>query len=124
MRVILLLLFALAIGKVATQHYIRQQAADNTIINAYRTYAMAACQQYAADPNAFSTPVSIKLEIGNKNLSVQLWQTSHRQWAARYQDPVIVIETESGGLTSICAYDINSGAVLAHRPIPHRRRNG
>ncbi|MFY0613784.1 MAG: hypothetical protein JXQ99_19795 [Hyphomicrobiaceae bacterium] len=124
MRVILFLLIVLAIGKVATQHHIRQQAANNTIINAYRSYAVAACQQYAVNPGSLSTPVRIKLEIGNKNLDVQLWQTSHRQWAARYQDPVIVIETENGGQTSVCAYDINSGAVLAHRPVPRRRRNG
>ena len=124
MRVILFLLCALAIGKIATQHHIRQQAVDNTIINAYRSYAVAACKQYAVRPGSFSTPISIKLEIGNKNLNVRLWQTSHRQWAARYQDPVIVIETENGGQTSICAYDINSGAVLAHRPAPRRHQNG
>jgi hypothetical protein len=124
MRVILLLLIALAAGKVLTQVYIRQQAAESTIINAYRAQAIAACQRLSAYPPYYRSSVSVELEIGNKNLNVQLWQTSHRLWSARYEDPIILVRTEDRGHTSVCAYDINSGTVIADRPAPRRHSRG
>ena len=124
MRVILLLLIALAAGKVLTQVYIRQQAAENTIINAYREYAIAACQRFSPHPAVYRSPESIRLEIGNKDLNVQLWQTSHRLWSARFENPIIVIRTRSRGHTAVCAYDINSGTVLADHPSPRRQKRG
>lgn len=124
MRVILFLLFALAVGKIAAQSHIRQQSANKTIINVYREHALAACRQYTGDTGTASSPVSIKLVIGKEDLNVRLWQTSHRNWSARYQDPVIVIATKGPGGRAVCEYDINSGTVHALSPAPHRRSNG
>lgn len=122
MRVILFVLFALAVGKIAAQSHIRQQSANNTIINAYREHALAACRQYAVN-RAHMTPLSIKLVIGNDDLNVRLWQTSHSQWAARYQDPIIVIASQDANGRSVCKYDINSGTADA-RPLPFKRNRG
>ena len=113
MRVILFLLFSLAIGKVATQHYIQKQAAENAIINAYREHALVACQKFSVPPPGTRTPVKIKLVIGRPDLNVRLWQTSHSKWSARYQDPVLVITSQNASRPSVCEYDINSGTVQA-----------
>ena len=129
MRVILLILFALAIGKVATQSYIRQDSAKTTIINAYREHALAACRQHLSRASGsvgatqdrgsqayrpdHNTSVSVDLIIGNSNLDVRLWQTSHSHWSARYRDPFIVVKTNSASGLSVCQYDINHGTVQA-----------
>ncbi len=98
MRVILFLLFSLAIGKVAAHQYIQQQAAENTIINAYREHALAACQKFSVPASGTTTPVKIKLVIGRHDLNVRLWQTSHSKWSARYQDPVLIITSRNAWL--------------------------
>ena len=124
MRVILFLLFALAVGKIAAQSHIRQQSANKTIINAYREHTLAACRQYTGNTGVASPPISIKLVIGREDLNVRLWQTSHKKWSARYQDPVIVIATQGAGERTVCEYDVNSGTVHALRSHPQHRSNG
>ena len=120
MRVILFVLFALAIGKIAAQSHIRQQSANNTIINAYREHALAACRHYAPGHGP-ATPISIKLLIGDDDLNVRLWQTSHSQWSARYQDPIIVIASSDANGRTVCKYDINTGTADARRALPASR---
>ncbi len=124
MRVILFLLIVLAVGKIGMQSYIRQQSAKDTIINAYRDHALAACRQYTGATDTANNPASIKLVIGKEELNVRLWQTSHRKWSARYQDPVIVIATQGTNERVVCEYDINTGTVYALRSIPNHSRSG
>jgi hypothetical protein len=118
MRLIIFLLFALAIGKVGTQAYIRQQSATATIINAYREHAVAACRQSAFGgqiSQGLGTNPDIELVIGKSDLDVRLWQTSHRDWSARYRDPFLIVRSGPAGSQTACEYDINRGTVLAHR---------
>jgi hypothetical protein len=125
MRLIIFLLIALAIGKVGTQAYIRQQSATATIINAYREHALAACRQSGLVPahSNYNGQVStgsdsnhnIELIIGRKELDVRLWQTSHRDWSTKYRDPFLIIKSGAAGATSACEYDINRGTVHASR---------
>ena len=124
MRVILFLLFSLAIGKVVAHQYIQQQAAENTIINAYREHALAACQKFSVPASGTTTPVKIKLVIGRHDLNVRLWQTSHSKWSARYQDPVLIITSRNASQPSVCEYDINSGTVAARALTKKSRSNG
>ena len=124
MRVILFLLIVLAVGKIGMQSYIRQQSAKDTIINAYRDHALAACRHYTGATDNAAHPASIKLVIGKEELNVRLWQTSHRKWSARYKDPIIVIATQGPNERVVCEYDINSGTVYALRSIPNHRRSG
>lgn len=137
MRVILFLLVALALGKVGTQSYIRQQSAKDTIINAYREHALAACRQTKVSEvlpggqggaasgelvrsGTFQqTPggedgVSVELVIGKADVNVRLWQTSHVHWATRYKDPFLIVRTASSEGPVVCEYDITRGTALAH----------
>ena len=137
----LLLLFALAIGKIGTQSYIQRQSAKKTIINAYREHALAACQQQGIDtghawsgqagqrgtrPSPTNRPkVSIDLVIGKRDLNVRLWQTSHRSWAARYSDPFIIIKTKNGASKpAICEYNVTSGTADASTATRRTPDNG
>ena len=129
MRVFIFILLALAIGKVGTQAYVRQDSAKNTIINAYRDHALAACRSYLG--NAAGTPAvkpdpgsqayrpdhdvkySFDLMIGNPKVDVRLWQTSHSRWSARYRDPFILVRSQGANGAAVCEYDINHGTVYA-----------
>ena len=130
MRVMILLLFALAIGKIATQSYIQRQSAKKTIMNAYREHALAACQAKGFDTGhawsgqsrqsatrrgfADTSKVSFQLVIGKRDLNVRLWQTSHRSWSARYADPFIIIRTRNGpNGAGFCEYNVSNGSVHA-----------
>ena len=139
MRLIVFMLIALALGKVGTQTYIRQQSAQVTIISAYREPALVACRKKFGGFNATSasrpsnrsiTPppqserVSIELMIGNQNLNVRLWQTSHAQWSARYRDPFLIVKAQGRSDRPVCEYDINNGVAQAHSASKIRASNG
>lgn len=140
MRIIVLILVVLAIGKVGVQSYIRQDSAKATIINAYREHALAACRQYVhqtannagaiADQGSqayrpdHGTTISVDLIIGNSTLDVRLWQTSHSLWSARYRDPFIIVQSSNPDGRSICEYDINRGTVQARTGEFPRQQNG
>lgn len=121
MRVLLFLLFALAAGKIVTQSHIQRQAAENTIINAYRDHALAACQQFSIPSPGTTAPVKFELMIGRRDLNVRLWQTSHSKWSARYQDPILIITANDMGKPSVCEYDIKSGTVQARAIVEEQR---
>jgi hypothetical protein len=129
MRLIVFMLFALAFGKIGTQTYIRQQSAQDTIINAYREHALAACRKRFGGfraataqaprgrsivPKTQSERLSIELMIGKQDLNVRLWQTSHAQWSARYRDPFLIVRAQGQGNRPVCEYDIKNGRAYAH----------
>jgi len=139
MRLLVFMLIALALGKVGTQTYIRQQSAQDTIINAYREHALAACRkkfggfrataaQAPRDrsilPNAQHENLSIELMIGKQNLNVRLWQTSHAQWSARYRDPFLIVKSKGQSNRPVCEYDIKNGVAYAHAAPSHSARSG
>ncbi|MBU2534082.1 MAG: hypothetical protein KKB37_15175, partial [Alphaproteobacteria bacterium] len=129
--ILLFMLFALAIGKVGAQSYIRQQSASETILNAYRGNALAACRQQtlgtefakkladqlavvsSKQPSA-NGAVSVELVIGKRDVNVRLWQTSHAEWSTRYSDPFIVVRASNQQGTTVCEYNINRGSAHAH----------
>lgn len=143
MRIIVLMLFVLAFGKVGTQSYIRQESAKATIIKAYREHALVACKPYLARVNSagpsgellpdsgrqgtrpiLASSVSVDVIIGNPDLDVRLWQTSHSYWSQRYSDPFIIVRSDASPSPAICQYDINRGTVQARTAVAGARGNG
>jgi len=131
MRVMLLMLMALAIGKVVTLAYIRQKSATETIISAYREQAVAVCQRQVTgiaprgvEPvpgragDALQTDLKVELIIGREDLNVRLWQTSHPKWSARYRDPYLIIKSGDPSGPQTCKYDIKRGTAQAQLDTP------
>lgn len=121
MRALLFILVALAVGKVATLAYIRQNSKADAIVAAYREQAVAQCHALLSPPQPRGVEriprrrdkdYDVELEIGDESLNVRLWQTSHPKWSERYEDPYLIVTRRSeatDGATTVrrCAYNIN-----------------
>lgn len=129
MKLVLFILVALALGKVGTQVYIRQQSIEDTVVAAYRQHAIAACglhgaQQAQANSGPFhERPLAriepkVELAIGRPDLDVRIWQTSHEAWPARFRDPYLIVTRELGETTTACEYDIRNARVYAFHRLP------
>ena len=129
MKLVLFILVALALGKVGTQVYIRQQSIEETVVAAYRQHAIAACGLHGAQvaqarggpflerPLARLEP-SVELAIGRPDLDVRIWQTSHEAWSARFRDPFLIVTSEVGETAMACEYDIRNARVYAFHRLP------
>jgi len=133
MRALIFVLFVLALGKVGLQAYIQREATETTIINAYSDRALAACgidqqaagtgrmrpsarrQRYESLPATTAPEPNARFElvIGQSDVNVRLWQTSHAQWSTRYSAPFVRVIIESATGPVICDYDINNARVYA-----------
>ena len=118
MRYLIFALVLMAGTKIGVQEYIRRDAVYDTIMNAYREHAVAACRQTArAQPQlaqtlpaaAWQAPVDTELTIGNPNLSVSLWQTSHQSWQDKYRTPYVHVHFAAHSKHLRCIYDIRRG---------------
>jgi hypothetical protein len=112
---VVMVLAALAAGKVWTQDQIYRSAAEEALIAAYRAKATSACQSANAaktpapkgqEPVTFATPASIELRIGNRDVDVQIWQIDHAAWPMRYKYPYLVLEAARASQRLRCSYDI------------------
>lgn len=129
MRLLVLVLAALAGFKIWASNHLYRQAAEDVIIAAYRDRAIAACQrdtlaQPAAPAQAsgggpllvssWARPAAIRVVIGKPGLAVAVWDTEHADWRARYKQAFLMLEP-AGAATetraearSACAYDITA----------------
>ena len=130
MRFIAVSLALLAGAKIWTQEQIYRSATEEALLHAYRSQAIASCRaaplpaaaaassvptsrnqtrqvshQHIA--SGFATPTAARLEIGNRDISVPIWEVDHAAWAMRYTYPYIVLETSTPGAR--CSYDVNLG---------------
>ncbi len=135
MKLVLCILVALALGKVGAQVYIRQKSVEDTVVQAYRQHAMAACGLHASakakaqggpflDRDLAAPPPHVALAIGQPDLDVWLWQTSNPAWETRFSDPFLVVTTRAGETTTTCAYDIRNAKVHAFKRLPYGGRAG
>lgn len=113
MKYIVAALALLAVLKIYAQDQIYRSATSEALINAYRTRAIAACQDAPTQPagmvaSHWSQPSSIAVQIGRSDLGVNLWEISDSRWDAAYKQPYLVLavsDQQSRRLT--CTYDIN-----------------
>lgn len=121
MRLAVMVLLLLAGAKVWTQHQIFRSATEEALVQAYRGQAIATCRTAPVGTaagkvaeaagqrlaTAFAQPAATRLEIGNRDVSVAIWEVDHAAWAMRYTYPYVVLETTSPAAR--CAYDIKLG---------------
>lgn len=122
MRFIAVSLVLLAGAKIWTQEQLYRSATEEALVHAYRSQAIAFCRAAplpATSPgdasrtsrqrlaSAFAAPTIARLEIGNRDMSVPIWELDHAAWAMRYTYPYIVLETSSPAAR--CSYDVKLG---------------
>jgi hypothetical protein len=54
----------------------------------------------------WSASNSVRIEIGNRQLAVSLWQVDHQDWQARFHRTYLVLDAS----TARCHFDVSSGA--------------
>jgi hypothetical protein len=129
MKLVLCILVALALGKVGAQVYIRQKSIEDTVVQAYRQHAIAACGLHDAaeakkaggpffDRNLAAPAPHVALAIGQPELDVRIWQTSNPAWATRFSDPFLVVTTRTDNITTTCSYDIRNAKVYDFKRLP------
>jgi len=111
----------LAGAKIWTQEQLYRSATEEALLHAYRSVAIATCRSASLPANAgslgqssrqriaaaFAAPVGAHLEIGNRDMSVPIWEVDHAAWAMRYTYPYIVLEAAAPAAR--CAYDLKLG---------------
>ncbi|HEU4380678.1 MAG TPA: hypothetical protein VFR73_19070 [Hyphomicrobiaceae bacterium] len=121
MKPMLIVLAVLATAKVLHHEYLFRTSTRDVIIQAYRERAVLACQRDAlgtmlgVSPQAWSTPNSITLAIGKRNLDVHLWQVDHKNWSARYRNPYLFISAGQRSTAVTCEYDIVNASAFVYR---------
>ena len=119
MKRIGLLLAALAAAKIGTVEYLHRSATRDALVTAFGKDAVAACQK-ATLANALKPadalkpgPVwgssnAVRIEVGNRQATVSLWQVDHQDWQARFRRTYIVLDAS----TARCRFDVASGAAV------------
>ena len=115
MKYIALTLAALASAKFATVDYLYKAATRDALVTAFGAQAVAACQraQRPADglkPGPlWGSPGQVRIEIGNRNSAIALWQVDHQDWPARFRRTFIVLDAGAGGGIARCHFDVVAG---------------
>lgn len=121
MRLIVIALVVLAVGKVGMQEWMARGALREALVAGYRDRAFAACQK---DATALSARVAAKdwartrdiaVAIGNPEISVMIWQLDSAQWAQRYRNAHLVLTAAQSGATLVCNYDTVADTALVTR---------
>jgi len=116
MRIIVVILAALAGLKIYTQDQIYRTATTEALIKAYRESAITACRNSpTATPTAafaqlWSSASQIELRIGRDDVDVSLWQFEDDRWRSTYKQPYLVLTPAQPGANVACTYDITAGA--------------
>lgn len=122
MRLLVLVLAALAGVKIWASNHLYRQATEDVILAAYRERAIAACQRdTVAQPPGQETsrsgpvvaanwahPASIRVVIGRPGLAVNVWDTDNAEWLARYKQAFLMLEPAGAAARTSCAYDISA----------------
>ena len=111
MKPLLIVLALLAAAKITHHEYLFRTSTREVIIQAYKERAVQACQKDAlgtmlgVNPQTWSSPNSITLAIGKRNLEVHLWQVDHKLWNARYRNPYLFLTAGPRSERVLCEYD-------------------
>jgi hypothetical protein len=107
-RVLAMILFALALAKVGLIQHLRLQGARDVVVAAHGSDAIKACER--ADERlklATTSPAALDLTVGNRVHTVNLWQVDHADWANRYRKVYLDVAGPDGG--GLCRYDVVAG---------------
>ena len=121
MKPLLIVLALLSAAKIAHHEYLFRTSTREVIIQAYKERALQACQKDAlgtmlgVNPQSWSSPNSITLAIGKRNLEVHLWQVDHKLWNARYRNPYLFISAGQRSAAATCEYDIVNASAFVYR---------
>lgn len=114
MRIVVLILAALAAAKVWASNQMYRAAAEDAVVAAYRDAAIAACQQDAARDGRAATaaqwakPASIRFMIGKRGIDVNVWDVDNAQWKARYKQAFLVLAPADAATRAACEYDVSA----------------
>lgn len=120
MKYVALTLAALACAKFATVDYLYKAATRDALVTAFGTQAVAACQKAQRPADSLNsgglkpdplwgTPGQVRVEIGNRNNTIALWQVDHQDWPARFRRAFIVLDASAGTSSSRCHFDVVAG---------------
>ena len=123
MKYVALILAVLAGAKLATVDYLYKAATRDALVAAFGTQAVAACQkaQRPADNlkagavktgQLWGTPGQVRIEIGNRNNAVALWQVDQHAWQTRFRRAFIVLDANAEATPARCHYDIVAGTAV------------
>jgi hypothetical protein len=121
MRPVILFLALLAAAKLGHQEYLFRAGTRDAIFGAYREHATEACQRQArslapaVSAQAWASPATMQLVIGNNSLDVNLWQVDNALWSARYRNPYLLLTPGQHSGTIYCEYEILNAAASVHR---------
>lgn len=125
MRAMVLALALLAGLKVWVQDSFYRSATEDAIVAAYRDRAIAACQKepqkdargHSQAPSivTWANPTTVRLVIGDTNISVYPWQLDHELWDLRYRHAYLVLSPGEGQAQFLCTYDIAQATAALHR---------
>jgi hypothetical protein len=113
MKRIGLALAALAAAKIGTIEYLQRAATRDALVAAYGKDAVAACQRAVRVDGLKPGPMwgasnGVRIEVGNRQSAVSLWQVDHHEWQARFRRTYIVLDAT----TARCHFDVASGAAV------------
>ena len=115
MRLIVVMLAALALAKVYTQNQFYRNATSQALIATYRDRAISAClsdrssQSRKNGSGLWAKPRRVDLEVGRPDLGVFIWDYNHALWPAAYQRPYLVLSPSNPRTKLRCTYDITAG---------------
>jgi hypothetical protein len=99
-----LVLFTMALGKVALVDGLQRQSLVDAVRQAYTQAAVRACAVHI--PGLDPAVARIRVTAGDRTVPVALWQVDHGEWAARYRRATVHVDGASG---ASCAYDVATG---------------
>jgi hypothetical protein len=114
-KVAALVLATLAAAKIGTVDYLGRTATRDAMVIAFSTQAIEACER--AKPIAgltaaiapWSRPHDVQMQIGDRSVSVALWQVDHTNWAHRYRRAYLVLIAGSPAAPERCTFDVANG---------------
>ncbi len=115
MRAIVAVLAIVAVGKIYVQYNFYRSAADQAIISAYRSAAIAACQKGRSDLSVdtaaylWGAPRSITVRVGQPDLGVALWDIDNPRWAESYKHANLELAPNDPHTGLTCRFDLTTG---------------
>lgn len=119
MRILVLLLAALAGAKVWFQDSVFRSGAEEALLAAYQTRAVEACRRepqrnargetLAAFMVDWTHPASIQMTAGDRSVPVHLWEVDNPLWDVRFKNPHLVLASGDTHSRLACAFDVLTG---------------
>jgi hypothetical protein len=118
MRIVVIILVALASLKVWTQDRTYRTVMGDALVEAYRARAIEVCRKQTAKKAPVASAAEIaglwsansgaEITIGDPDVSVAIWDTQNPLWPQRFRNPHLIL-TGAGESAAHCAYDLHAG---------------